>query len=179
MSNQVTGLLSPWLRKQRINIALPYIKGKVLDFGCGTGELAHYLPVKFYLGVDSDIYSIQIARQNLPQYIFNPTIPKSEMFDTVVLLAVIEHIREPISFLKMLKLKLLPKGKIILTTPHPFFNFVHILGAKAGIFSKEASEEHQLLLNHKKMELVALNSNLSIDEYKHFLFGTNQLFVLS
>ena len=179
MPNQINGLLSPWLRKQRINIALPYIKGKVLDFGCGTGELAHYLPVKVYLGVDSDIDSIQIARRNLPQYIFNPTIPKSEMFDTVVLLAVIEHIREPASFLKMLKSKLLPKGKIILTTPHPFFDFVHTIGAKAGIFSKEANKEHQLLLSRKNMELVALKSNLSIDEYKHFLFGANQLFVLS
>lgn len=179
MPNQVNGLLSPWLREQRIKIALPYIKGKVLDFGCGTGELARHLPAEVYLGVDSDTDSIQIARQNLPRYKFGPTIPESETFDAIVLLAVIEHIPEPTSVLRMLKSKLLPKGKIILTTPYPFFEFVHNLGAKAGIFSKEASEEHQPLLNRKNMELVALKSNLSINKYKRFLLGTNQLFILS
>ena len=34
------GLFSPFLRSRRLKAACPYIKGRVLDVGCGTGALA-------------------------------------------------------------------------------------------------------------------------------------------
>ena len=41
MADQGTeGILSPYLRRKRIQAATPYLKGGVLDVGCGGGVLA-------------------------------------------------------------------------------------------------------------------------------------------
>jgi len=40
MADQADGFLSPFLRKKRIEMALPFIKGRVIDIGCGVGKLA-------------------------------------------------------------------------------------------------------------------------------------------
>ena len=44
----VEGLLSPFLRQQRINAIKPYIKGVVLEVGCGSGLLAGMLLSKAF-----------------------------------------------------------------------------------------------------------------------------------
>ena len=44
MADQGTeGLLSPMLRHMRIEKAKPYLNGKVLDIGCGSGALAKFI----------------------------------------------------------------------------------------------------------------------------------------
>ena len=51
-------------------MALPHLKGLVLDYGCGTGTIARYVDVDRYLGVDSDPESIDIARGDYPSHSF-------------------------------------------------------------------------------------------------------------
>jgi len=43
MAVQTTGILSNYLRIQRIETALPFLKGKVFDVWCGVGKLAEYI----------------------------------------------------------------------------------------------------------------------------------------
>ena len=43
------GILSPYLRSKRLSPALPYIKGRVLDVGCGVGLLAVIEHVEDYI----------------------------------------------------------------------------------------------------------------------------------
>ena len=54
MSDQATGLLSPYLRVQRIKAALPHIIPPVLDIGCGNGSLAPFFKAEDYTGMDID-----------------------------------------------------------------------------------------------------------------------------
>ncbi|MDI6728693.1 MAG: methyltransferase domain-containing protein [Thermodesulfovibrionales bacterium] len=178
MPDQVSGILSPWLRKKRIKVALPYVKGKVLDYGCGAGTLIASLGMHSYFGVDIDEESLRVARRNYPLAQFAANYPENEIFDTIVLLAVIEHIAEPESFLIRIQRVLEPNGSIVITTPHPCAEKIHSWGTKIGLFSTSANEEHKKLYNHRCMQDIARRSGLIICEYKRFLFGVNQLFIL-
>jgi len=180
MADQITGYLSPFLRNRRIKAALPYMNGNILDYGCGTGKLAEYIPAKRYLGVDIDKESIDIACTNYAGHRFftldNFNIGETK-FDTIVSLAVIEHIKDPGSFLGLLTNSLTQNGSIVITTPHPFFESIHKLGSKIGIFSKAANDEHEELIDLERMKYYIKDLPLRIVSYKRFLFFANQLFV--
>jgi 2-polyprenyl-3-methyl-5-hydroxy-6-metoxy-1,4-benzoquinol methylase len=178
MPDQVSGILSPWLREKRIEAAYPFLKGKILDVGCGTGFLAKFITSENYLGVDIDEESLTIARRKNPSWRFQKEYPEGEAFDTILLLAVIEHVNDPVNFLRGLKTLLKTEGHIILTTPHPSMIVFHHLGSKINIFSKEAHDEHQDVFNFLKMKNLTSQAQLEIIYYRRFLFGANQLFVV-
>lgn len=174
------GLLSPFLRKQRIKAVLPYLNGTVLDYGCGSGELAQHLKIDQYSGTDIDELSLTLARNKHPKYNFLSTIESTYLkFDTVVSMAVIEHVKDPALFLGNLKnyLNNSQKAKIVITTPHPTMDWVHDVGSSIGLFSKHANEEHEELLNRAKLIEIAEECNLNMTVYSRFLFGANQLAV--
>jgi 2-polyprenyl-3-methyl-5-hydroxy-6-metoxy-1,4-benzoquinol methylase len=180
MADQANGLLSPWLRHKRIAATRPYITGggNVLDYGCGIGALTELCRPDLYLGVDRDIESLEFARSQFPNFRFVQNVPENETFDTIVLLAVIEHIAEPEGFFKRLRLLLTPHGQIVLTTPAPWIEWIHFSGARLGLFSREANAEHEQLLYYASMARIVAQAGLVIHIYKRFLFGANQLFIL-
>ena len=176
------GILSPFLRRQRLNAARPFLKGKVLDVGCGVGLLADEIPPERYLGIEVDPISLEKAISNFPRHQFQATLPlptKTGKFDTVIALAVIEHVKSPEQFLTDLSAHLSHhrSARIIITTPHPSMDWVHDFGATIGLFSKRANEEHEELLNHAKLNLTGTKLGLRLISYKRFLFGANQLAV--
>lgn len=172
------GLLSPWLRKQRITVALPWLTGKVLDFGCGGGHLAVHVDPERYLGFEPADPARQQAQQNYPRYSFTGEIPSDSAFDTIVALAVIEHISRPDEFVLTLRDMLSVDGRIVLTTPHPAFRKVHDFGAGLGVFSQEASEEHEAFLDYRDVGRICEQSRMQLLHARRFLYGANQLFVL-
>lgn len=178
MADQADGLLSPWLRKQRINMACPYIKGRILDYGCGVGVLSEKCHPDSYLGVDMDEESLGIAFKRYPAFRFANTLPEDEKFDVIILLAVIEHLTNLESSLKELKKMLVPDGQIIVTTPLPMIKYVHFLGSRIGLFSLGANEDHEHFFELNSMKKLATKAGLDVLEYKRFLFGMNQLFIL-
>lgn len=178
MSDQAYGILSPWLRKHRIKAVKPYLQGKILDFGCGIGALADICGDKAYTGVDADEESIEIARNRHPELTFISELPNDEQFDIITMLAVIEHIKEPAELLEKISAILKSKGKILLTTPHPWVEHIHRFGAKIKLFSEEACQEHENLFDHNGMNNILEKTGLTLLHYNRFLFGTNQLFIV-
>ena len=177
MADQTAGLLSPWLRKQRIQMARPYLQGRVLDYGCGVGALAALCQPDAYVGVDIDREALAIARSNHPQFQFLSEVAETEQFDTIVALAVIEHVADPMVLFTKFKRMLRRGGHVVLTTPHPSVEWIHTLGARIGLFSREASGEHQQLIDFARMQTYATQSGLVLEKYTRFLLGANQLFV--
>lgn len=172
------GLFSPFLRKQRINAVKPYLTGRVLDVGCGSGMLAEWVEPANYLGIDIDAMSLEKARQGNPSHRFSDMMPGvGEKFDTITALAVIEHVKSPADFLVTLAscLTEMPEAKIICTTPHLLLGWAHTAGAKLGLFSRHANEEHEILFDQKKLNAVAVSAGLRLVLYRRFLFGANQL----
>ena len=179
MSDQgAQGLLSPFLRRQRLAAVRPWLQGSVFDFGCGSGALAQYVAAGDYCGYDIDAISLARARASQPQHRFIDSQPAEGAFDTVVSLAVIEHCEDPSGFLAQLVALARPGGRIALTTPHPAFEFVHDFGSRIGMFSHDASEEHEALLDRKALHALAAAQRLDVLCYRRFLFGANQLIVL-
>ena len=157
------------------------MRGKVLDVGCGGGALAALIAPANYLGVDVDEDVLATARRIHPHHRFSASLPTTgDAFDTVVALAVIEHVDRPASFLRMLEsfLHPSPESRIVLTTPHPLLGWVHTMGASVGVFSRHSSEEHKDLLGRRRLAATAADSGLRVMLYRRFLLGANQLAVL-
>jgi 2-polyprenyl-3-methyl-5-hydroxy-6-metoxy-1,4-benzoquinol methylase len=184
MADQLTGLLSPILRSRRIAAVRPFLgQGNLLDIGCGTGKLARYVDAKRYVGVDRDQESIKIARSKFPAHRFLTlgefagSTHEGE-FNQVVGLAVIEHVDDPKQWLGWLRTALKPGGRVILTTPHPSARSLHEIGAKVGLFSREGAAEHRDLIDRQRMSQLADANGFRIRNFRGFLLGCNQLFVL-
>lgn len=176
--NDRAGVLSGMLRKRRFSIAGPYIRGRVLDFGSHHGPLTALCRPGAYLGVEHDAEFIATARALHPDFSFVTELPREVEFDTVVALAVIEHVPDPGGILKQLAAVLAPEGRVVLTTPHPHFEWIHTAGARVGLFSQHAHDDHEDLIDRAAMAGFAASAGLTIETYRRFLFGANQLFVL-
>ncbi len=186
MADQTAALLSPFLRSQRLKAARPLLQGDVLDFGCGVGLLAQWVEPERYLGLDIDAPSLDKARAAFPRHTFTlverleawPELLDGRRFDTLVALALIEHVKDPAGFLRSFASVLKPGGSIVLTTPNPALGWAHQLGARVGLFSKEADDEHEELLGFRRMREVSADAGLELASARRFLFGANQLFVV-
>lgn len=174
------GRLSPFLCRQRMNAVKPFLKGRVLDVGCGSGHLAAWLAPENYIGVEVDHESLERARVLYPRYRFEAEMPcETEKFDTIVALAVIEHVLTPDAFLQRLALQFrdVEDSYIVCTTPHPAVQWIHAMGAMIGLFSRHASEEHETLLNQRMLSEAGAKVGLRMVTYVRFLLGANQLAV--
>lgn len=173
------GLLSPFLRARRLAAVRPYLRGRVLDVGCGSGSMAALLPPDRYVGVEPDAEMLELARKRHPQHRFLAALPENDQFDTVASLAVIEHVRDAAGFLDALAgcLKRASAARIICTTPHPTADWLHTTGARFGLFSRHASEQHEELLDHRRLQDIGDRIGLRLAEYRRFLMGVNQLAV--
>ncbi len=106
--------------------ALPYVKGDLLELGCGEGRGVELLaPVaKSYKALDKIQEVIDKLSAKYPKIEFIqgniPPLPAamSDSFDTVVSFQVIEHIKDDEAFLKEIFRVLKPGGKAIISTPN-------------------------------------------------------------
>jgi 2-polyprenyl-3-methyl-5-hydroxy-6-metoxy-1,4-benzoquinol methylase len=164
--------------RARLQAARPYLEGQILDFACGHGQLAQFCDPAGYLGFDIDGRKIDIARAHFPGYQFRQALPAGGRFDTVAALAFIEHV-SPVPYLKQFADLLRPGGRIVLTTPHPAYEWIHTTGARLHVFSPAAHDEHEDLLSGERMSHLADSLSLRLVTSRRFLFGANQLFVLT
>jgi SAM-dependent methyltransferase len=95
----------------------------VLDVGCGDGafldRIKEAFPASVTFGVEPDPIAAQVGSRS--HNVFNGFIEnfKSDrQYDLIVSSHVIEHLAEPVAFLKELKAYLKPGGKIIIDTPN-------------------------------------------------------------
>lgn len=113
-------------RRQILRQEIKKVKNlRILDIGCGTGEtltfLDSYLPIPKLSGVDSSQVAVNYAKKrghsdirkvdalNLPY--------QDNTFDYILLLDVIEHIKDDASLLSEAKRVLKKGGKILITSP--------------------------------------------------------------
>ena len=181
----MVGLLSGWLQRRRIGKAISFIEvNKVLDVGCGTGELLRYFPAGIhYTGLDMDARKVFKAEELHPGVTFkwlnlNDFKGIDGLFDTIFILAVVEHLDNPARLVKRLAGNLNPGGVIIMTTPSPSSEWLLSFGSKLGIFNKEQIAQHKALYSETELGAMAKCANLAVVHYSRFEFGLNQLMVL-
>jgi SAM-dependent methyltransferase len=107
------------------HLAKPYIKGKLLELGCGEGRGIDLLAplAEQYTAIDKIEPVIDKLKVKHPGYRFEaghfPPIPfPDNSFDTIVTFQVIEHIKDDELFVKEIHRILRPGGTALITTPN-------------------------------------------------------------
>jgi len=180
MADRLNGFFSPLLRRWRFAAVQRFIKaGEVLDYGCGIGLLAKFIPAERYIGLDIDNPSLERARQEFPTHRFlhlSEFLPDKK-YDTLISLAVIQYIPDPEQFLGWALGLLRPGGKVVITTPNPALELLLLVGGRLGLLGRDSREEHVTLLDKSGFGALANKLGISLTEYSTFLLGANQLAV--
>ncbi|MDY6934529.1 MAG: methyltransferase domain-containing protein [Spirochaetota bacterium] len=115
-------LLGEFLLNWRIKVVLPYIHGRLMDIGCGTNKL-----VKQYgNGIGVDVYQFGGADLILKD---TSKIPyDNESFDTITIIASLNHIPNREEVLKEIHRILKRDGRLIITMISPRISkFWHLI----------------------------------------------------
>ncbi|MEQ8627664.1 class I SAM-dependent methyltransferase [Ekhidna sp.] len=105
--------------------AKPYIKGNLLELGCGEGRGVELLAplANSYIGIDKIKSVIDNLEQRFPDYkflsgVFPPFPFEDNSFDTIITFQVIEHVKDDEGFIKEIHRVLKPRGRALITTPN-------------------------------------------------------------
>ncbi len=111
---------------QAYYLAKPYVKGDLLELGCGEGRGVELLSplADSYLALDKIQEVIDSLKQKYPNVNFEQAVfpPFDKLddnsFDSIVSFQVIEHVKNDHGFLKEIHRVLRPGGIAVLTTPN-------------------------------------------------------------
>ena len=177
-------LLTPFLQKQRFGIIQPYLAGDVLDLGCGLALVSEMLkPDQRYVGVEGPSSFLEWLHAHRPELSFYQRdldmqpLDLGQKFDTILMIAVIEHLEKPGFVLSQMPSHLKTDGRLVITTPSPAGDRIHQIGARLGLFSKEAMHEHETIFTRTSLNRLAEQNALELIQYRTFLLGGNQLFI--
>jgi SAM-dependent methyltransferase len=95
----------------------------LLEIGCGPGyfmQEARRSGVEDVVGVDLNPWAIEeVRKQQLTGEVGSiEAVPSERRFDAIVMLDVLEHIRDPAAFLAQLRAHLRPGGRLLIMTPN-------------------------------------------------------------
>jgi 2-polyprenyl-3-methyl-5-hydroxy-6-metoxy-1,4-benzoquinol methylase len=154
----------------RVNIGLMQRAGisiqgaRILDIGCGYGFLLKVLTEQHAaqtIGVEPAQAELAVARDELGLDVRGSLEAVTEAdFDVVCLFEVIEHITEPLSFLKNMKRFIRPGGVLCIATDNFNSAIVTSMGAR---FPKWIPHQHVSLFDHNTLPaLIEKAGNLEI-----------------
>ncbi len=105
--------------------ANPYVKGDLLELGCGEGRGVELLApsADSYTGIDKIKSVTEALSEKYPAYKFSdgvfPPFPyEDNSFDTIVTFQVIEHVKKDEEFIKEIYRVLKEGGQALITTPN-------------------------------------------------------------
>jgi methionine biosynthesis protein MetW len=108
-------------------VILKYINSgqKILDVGCGTGDLGEIIKRKgnYVVGIDISEKAVEIAKTKLDEVILLdveqeiPDLP-TNYFDIIIFADVLEHLYDPLKVLVNFKIFLKDQGNLIVCVPN-------------------------------------------------------------
>ena len=160
--------------KKYTSASNPYI----LDAGCGWGDFLNVVKGEKlpYLGIDLSPAAIAICKnKNLltKKASFEDLLKEKMMFDAIVSFQTIEHIKDPILFLKMARQVLAPKGIILLTSPNNNSPLRYILREKWSVYNIDS---HFTFFNKETLKMTLekvgfINVKVRVDSPRFFSIG--------
>jgi 2-polyprenyl-3-methyl-5-hydroxy-6-metoxy-1,4-benzoquinol methylase len=160
--------LHPWYRA-RFNFVKVLLESKssnnmrILDFGCGSGEVLSECVRRGFLnvkGVDTSIDCIEsvLAKGINCELLTKDTPFLDEKYDLILCLDVLEHLENDSLYLELFKNALLEKGKILITVPaHPFLWSPH-----------DVFNHHYRRYTRKSLILLIKNSGLHLESIRYW-----------
>jgi 2-polyprenyl-3-methyl-5-hydroxy-6-metoxy-1,4-benzoquinol methylase len=120
---------------QEYSLTRPFLKGKILDIGCGLGGIAAFVRPEDYIGIDIVERYLAKARSTYPHHKFlfldcmdNEkvfTILGEKKFDTILFLTLLEFVPEPKLIVNNCRGLLTDNGKVIITVASSLIGKLH------------------------------------------------------
>ena len=178
-------LFSGAARRARWQTLKPYLKGSILDLGCGFTNFPDLLTDgQTYTGADAWSEAVSWSAERYPQFRFitcdlnhdSIQLPAAS-YDTVVMIAVLEHLHQPLHGLQEARRMLKSGRHLVLTTPSRLGDLAHRIGSRFYLFYSEEEVKHIEIFNRRKLFRIAEDAGLNVIHFKYFAFGLNQLLV--
>ena len=164
-----------YFEKERIRAVLPFCRGVLLDIGCGNNELVR----TYGNGIGIDVFDWGCGATIIED---SSKLPfDSESFNTVSIIAALNHIPERLQVLEEANRVLKEKGRLIITMINPIVGFV----AHKAIFwtgeekLREAHHEERLGMWPSEVMQLCIRAGYNYVKSRSFLFGFNKLFLFS
>jgi 2-polyprenyl-3-methyl-5-hydroxy-6-metoxy-1,4-benzoquinol methylase len=179
--------LEPILRKLRIRKVLPTIRQYpdccLLDVGCGWDyRLLKTLKqfIKSGIGIDYKVQESESGKIKTIQMIMVNKLPfAAESFDVVTLLAVLEHLSDPLGMMKEIGRILKKDGRLVLTVPskaaQPVLEF---LSYRLKIISADEIRDHKKYYDRNELEKLFSQTGMAIEHHKYFQMGMNNFCII-
>ncbi len=172
-----------WLQRQRIAKAAPWIPhgSRVLDIGCADGALFHQLGdrIRAGVGIDSDLAQRTVhERYELIPGTFPEALAQCEPFDTITLLAVLEHVplERQADLARACARQLAPGGHLVITAPGPLVDPVLDALKFLRVIDGMALEEHYGFEPSDTPKIFEAHG-FELVKARRFQLGLNHLFV--
>jgi 2-polyprenyl-3-methyl-5-hydroxy-6-metoxy-1,4-benzoquinol methylase len=175
-------ILDKVIEKVRYSVISNHIKGPVvLDLGCGfDAELLKSIENKIMNGVGIDISvnknlsskKIRLIQSKVDSGINLP----SQSFDTIIVLALIEHVENPGKMLSESYRLLKDGGRILITTPSKYSKLIlEFLAHSLHLISREEVSDHKRYYDKTSLteELTGAGFKKGKIEIKYFEAGLN------
>ncbi|MGP0064401.1 MAG: methyltransferase domain-containing protein [Isosphaeraceae bacterium] len=173
--------LDRFLQNWRAKVARPWIPSgsQVLDVGCHQGEFLKSLGDQIgpSIGIDPLASLQEGPRYRILPETFHEPVPFSDRsFDTIVLLATLEHIRDKEPLGCECQRLLRPGGRVIITVPSPFVDRIIDMLTHLRLADGMSLDEHHGYDPRSTPELFERHG-LFLEHHGTFQCGLNHLFV--
>lgn len=178
-------ILEPLLRKLRIKRILPFLKQfsecKLLDVGCGWEArlLKQAEPyIASGIGIDFKAPEIKTDKITTISTTLNNTLPfPDNHFNVCTLMAVLEHLENPLAILQEIYRVLQKDGILIGTVPSkaakPVLEF---LSYKLNIVNPDEIRDHKQYFDKKSLVKILTEAGFTNIKHNYFQLGMNNFF---
>lgn len=135
---------------------------RLLDIGCGDGYFLRRQSMAERYGIDKRLGDEVTDRLDFPD----------DHFDYVTMLAVIEHINDPLPIAAEIHRILKPGGHFVFTTPKESAEPL------IALYARHIEEEHETYFDPARVEALA-GERFEVTGQHTFIFGLNQAFCLT
>lgn len=168
-------IIGKYLLRLRIQEVLPQITGRLLDIGCGTNNLVKTYPGP---GVGVDVYDwggVDLVVEDTAHLPYSP-----QEFDTVTVIAALNHIPNRDQVLREAYRVLTSNGKIILTMIPPFISAIwHTLRKPWDVDQKDRGMKQGEVygLSRGQIHRLLREAGFNVTYESRFMLGINLLVV--
>lgn len=180
-------ILEPLLRRLRVRQVLPFIKQypdcRLLDIGCGWEArlLKTVEPyIKSGVGIDFKAGEVHTPKITTRRLALDKVLPfPKKSFDVITMLAVLEHLAEPLAIAREIERILVSGGRLIITVPSRAAKSVlEFLAYRLHIVSEAEIKDHKAYYNYRDLAALFGKTRLEIERHRYFQIGMNNFCVL-